>query len=274
MHRVSNERPPLLRIPLELRRLIYAYILPYTTTFDVCFQRSFTPPPRPEFNLTLVRQTGGDCDWRMQRISPRRDRETGHDIVWKRGCTSILAVSRTVHEEAMDMLYGENIFVVDVSFNAINFRYRWRTANHLTPSRTYQFLDHFSQRNLLRIKNYIVNIEMVDDYTGMIKYNHQGRGLPAGIRRNVQELVDLMAVVPQLHRLRVHLIDGAISRERFSSGRIHRVQDESNYSQTQTVLDPFQSLYGVRHAEVTGVSHAYAQNLERSMATQMVAERV
>lgn len=201
----------------------------------------------------------------MQRTLPRTERETGNDIVWRRGHTSLLAVSRQVHEEAADMLYGDNTFVIDVTFDAINFRYRWRTANNLTPNRTYRFLDHFSQRNLLRIRNYIVNVESVDDYTGMIKYNCGGRGLPAGIKSKVRELVDLLAVAPQLHRLQVHLIDGAISRVRFPSGRVHRVQDESNYVQTQVVLDPLRALYGVRQAVVTGVDDEYKEALEKSM---------
>ncbi|KAF1850973.1 uncharacterized protein K460DRAFT_274944 [Cucurbitaria berberidis CBS 394.84] len=259
---------PLLRLPVELRRLIYCYVLPHTTTFDVRLQRPPDPAPKAEFNLTFVRQRNGDGGWRMQKTSPRTDRESGNDIVWLRGGTSLLAVNRQIHEEAADMLYGSNIFVVDVTFDTINFRYRWRTANNLTPNRAYQFLDHFSQRNLLRIKNYVVNVESVDDYTGMIKYNHGGRGLPAGIRRRVQELVDLLVVAPQLHRLQLHLIDGAISRVKFPSGRVHRVQDESNFSQTQTVLLPFRALYGVRKAQVTGVSEAYAESLERHMVAQ------
>ncbi|CAO2649504.1 Nn.00g068890.m01.CDS01 [Neocucurbitaria sp. VM-36] len=267
----SADVSPFLRIPVELRRLVYQYVLPHTTTFDVRLQRPPDPAPKTEFNLTFVRQKNGDGGWRMQKTSPRVDRETGNDIVWRRGCTNLLAVNRQVHEEAADMLYGENIFVIDVTFDTINFRYRWRTANNLTPNRTYQFLDHFSQRNLLRIKNYIINIESVDDYTGMIKYNCGGRGLPAGIRGKVQELVDLLAVVPQLHRLQIHLIDGAISRVRFPSGRVHRVQDESNYAQTQTVLDPFRALYEVRKAQVSGVSDAYAERLEKSMVAQRVA---
>jgi len=201
----------------------------------------------------------------MQRTLPRTERETGNDIVWRRGHTSLLAVSRHVHEEAADMLYGDNTFVIDVTFDAINFRYRWRTGNNLTPNRTYPFLDHFSQRNLLRIRNYVVNVESVDDYTGMIKYNCGGRGLPAGIKSKVRELVDLLAVAPQLYRLQVHLIDGAISRVRFPSGRVHRVQDESNYAQTQLVLDPFRAVYGVRQAVVSGVDDEYKEVLEKSM---------
>ncbi|PSN70962.1 hypothetical protein BS50DRAFT_584529 [Corynespora cassiicola Philippines] len=261
----SVEVPPLLRLPLELRRQIFQYVLPHTTTFDVRFQRGTGEPERSEYNLTFVRQTLGNGVWKMQKTLPKSDRETGHDIVWKRGNIALLMTCHKIHDECADLLYGDNVFVIDVAFDNIKFRHRWRTANNLTPSRSYLFLNHFSQRNLIRIKNYIINVEHVDDYTGMIKYNCGGRGLPAGIRQKVQELVDLLGVVPSLHRLQVHLIDGAISRVRFPSGRVHRVQDEKNYSQSQAVLDPFHSLYGVRNAEVTGVSVEYAQKLEESM---------
>ena len=263
-----EQQSALLGLPIELRRLIYSLVLPHTTTFDVRFQRSTDAPPKSEYNLTFVRQKNGDGGWRMQRTLPRTDRETGNDIVWRRGSTNLLAVSRKVHEEAADMLYGDNTFVVDVKFDAINFRYRWRTVNQLTPNRTYPFLDHFSHRNLLRIRNYIVNVESVDDYTGMIKYNCGGRGLPAGIRGKVRELADLLVVAPELHRLHIHLIDGAISRVRFPSGRVHRVQDDNNFAQTQLVLDPFRALYGVRKLVVSGVSDEYKEGLEKSLRAQ------
>jgi hypothetical protein len=265
----SVELSPLLRLPSELRRQIYALLLPYTLNLALRYQRSPDTVPRAEYNLTFVRQsTSSNGTWRMQKTSPKSDRETGNDVVWRRGCTSLLAVSKQIHEEAADMLYGENTFVVDVAFDKVSFRYRWRTESGLTPSRTFDWLEHFSQRNLLRVKKYVVNVESVDDYTGMIKYNVGGRGLPAGIRAKVRELVDLLVLVSELRKLEVHLIDGDISRHRFPSGRVHRVQDEGHYAQTQTVLDPFRALYGVRQVQVTGVSEEYAKALEVSMAAQ------
>ncbi|KAF2866616.1 hypothetical protein BDV95DRAFT_679922 [Massariosphaeria phaeospora] len=264
--------PPFLRLPLELRQQIYRQILPHTSTFDLRLQirteRSPSrSPERTEYNLTFVRRALGDGVWKMQKTLPKTDRETGNDVVWLRGNISILAVSRQIHEECADMLYGDNMFVVDVAFDRIQFRYRWRTASYLTPNRDILFLEHFSQRNLLRIKNYVINVEHVDDYTGMVKYNHGGRGLTAGIRQKVNELMDLLSMVPYLHRLQIHLIDGAISRVRFPSGRVHRVQDETNFSQSQTVLDPFRRLYNVRKAQITGVSEQYAEGLGISMTS-------
>ncbi|CAI6333367.1 unnamed protein product [Periconia digitata] len=255
--------PPFLQLPVELRLRIYSYLLPYTSTLAPSFQRG--EPERSEFNLTYIRETVEKGVWKMQKTHPRTS--VGNDVIWKRGCTAILATNHQIHEEAVDVIYGDNIFVVDVAFDTIKFQQRWRTANNLIPSRSYAFLDHFSQRNLLRIKNYIINVEHVDDYTGMTKYNCGGRGLTVGIRNQVQELVDLLSAVPYLHRLHVHLIDGAISRVKFPSGRVHRVQDEQNYINSQTVLEPCRRLCGVRKAIVTGVSQAYAENLEHKMTT-------
>jgi ornithine cyclodeaminase/alanine dehydrogenase-like protein (mu-crystallin family) len=55
---------------------------------------------------------------------------------------------------------------------------------------------------------------------------------------------------------------------KFSSGRVHRVQDESNYTQAQIVLEPFKALYAVRRAQVSGVSDEYAEALAKSMMGQ------
>lgn len=166
MPSTTTQLSPLLRLPIECRRLIYHYILPHTSFFDPRFQRGDdTKLEHSEYNLTFVRETLGNGIWKMQKTLPRSDRELGNDLVWKRGCTSLLATNHQVHEECADLIYGSNVFVIDVTFDTIRFRQRWRTANNLTPSRDYSFLDHFSQRNLMRIKNYIINVEHVDDCT-------------------------------------------------------------------------------------------------------------
>jgi hypothetical protein len=141
---------------------------------------------------------------------------------------------------------------------------------NITPNGSKVFLDYFSQRNLMRIRDYVVNVEHVDDYTGMIKYNCGGRGLSVGIRGQVQQLVELLGLVRGLRRVRVCLIDGAITRVRFPSGRVHRVQDERNFESSQMVLEPLRSLYNVRWVEVTGVSEEYREDLERSMMSPRV----
>jgi hypothetical protein len=173
------------------------------------------------------------------------------------------------------MMYGENTFVIHVAFDSIKFRYQWLVEpTNLTPKGTKDFLDHFSQRNLLRIKNYIINVEHVDSYTGMIKYNCSGRGLAVGIRQQVQNLVELLAVAPCLQQLQLHLIDGTITKARFAAigQRIQMVEESQHMPISQTVLSPFTRLYGVRKAKVTGVSPENAEALEQSMTASRVVQ--
>ena len=263
----SAEVPHLLRLPIELRQHIYSYVLPSTTQINHHSGSNMGEPERSEYSLTFVRETMGNGVWTIQRTVPKTEREAGNNVVWRRGLIGILATNHQIHEECVDLIYGSSTFVLDIAYDSIKFRYRWLLPSNLTPSRSYSFLDHFSQRNLLRIKNYIINVEHVDSYTGMIKYNCGGHGLSAGIRHQVQNLVDLLSVVPCLHRIYIHLIDGAISRARFPSGRVHRVQDEKNCATAQTVLDPFLRLYGARKARVTGVTPDYAKSLEGQMTS-------
>ncbi|KAF2115056.1 hypothetical protein BDV96DRAFT_494000 [Lophiotrema nucula] len=261
----------LLSLPIELRRHIYYYVLPTTSQIPLRYQRPIISSEKPEYSLTLVRSSSRSETWKMQKTPSRVEKETGNDIVWARGSIGILGVCRQICEECLDIIYGESIFVIDVAFDSIKFRFRWLVpSSKLTPSRSMSFLEHFSQRNLLRIKNYVVNVEHVDNYTGMIKYNFGGPGLSAGIRTKVGELADLLSAVPYLTRLQIHLIDGAISRVRFPSGRVHRVQDEQNYSESEKVLNPFMRLYGVRLAKISGVSVEYGEMLEKSLTASRI----
>ena len=169
------------------------------------------------------------------------------------------------------MIYGDNVFVLHVGFGGVVFKYQWvvvgagGTNVTLHGSKDFLTSSTFSETNLRRLRKVIVNIEHVDDYTGMIKYNCGGRGLTAGIKSQVQRLVEVLQAVPYLSRLQVHLIDGAISRVRFPSGRVHRVQDERNYEVSQTVLEPFGELAGVRWVDVTGCGEEFGRGLEGVM---------
>ncbi|KAF2457224.1 hypothetical protein BDY21DRAFT_272888, partial [Lineolata rhizophorae] len=139
-----------LRLPLELRREIYSYILPRT-------------------------------------LPTRTASFRGH--AWARGHTSLLGVNRQLSGEGLDLLYGANYFVLDVAYDGIRFRYRWvLPRQRLAPNRAYAFPAHFSPANVARMRNFIINVTLVDDYIGMTKYNCGGRGLIAGLRAQVQRL--------------------------------------------------------------------------------------
>lgn len=200
-----------LRLPAELRFQIYEYLLPTTT-----------------------------------RISSKHD----NGLVWLRGCTALLAVNRQISEECLELLYGHNTFVIEISYNRIDFRFRWLLpVSGLSPNTAFSFLDHFSQRNLQRIKKYLVHVEMVDSYTGMIKYNCGGRGLQAGLREQLRRLVEVLRCAGELRKVEVRFMDR-----------------QKNPRVTQVVLEPLLLLRGVQKAVLLGgVTPDYADYLQQKM---------
>jgi hypothetical protein len=235
----------LLTLPVELRQQIYNLVLPYTTTIPTSTVRLPWTASVGEYDTALMRTLRDDTDaGKIYRMGT----PVGSNILWHRGCTAILGVCRRIHEEAADMLYGENMFVLVVTFNAITFQYRWQTHDGVMSSRGYSFLEHFSQRNVLRVRMYVVYVELVDDYTAFIQYKfRRPEELPARMRAKVGELVQQLAAAPWLQCVQVNLLRS---------------------KQKETVLEAFRVLSGVREAEVIGVSKAYAEELSKSMTAQ------
>jgi hypothetical protein len=128
-----------------------------------------------------------------------------------------------MHDEAMDMLYVESVFELDVAFDAIDFQCRWLTASGFVATRQCPFLEHFGQRNLLKVRSYVVNVEPWYSYTNMTWSTCEGRGFLAGVRVKVQELVDQLVAAPVLQRVQIHLLHGVISPGQVVTGRVRRV---------------------------------------------------
>lgn len=203
--------PPFLRLPIELRLQIYSYTLPKT-----------------------VREASKHDD---------------DGLVWQRSDIALLSVNRQISEECLDCLYGDNTFVVECGYSKIEFRFRTILPdNHnLAPSRTYSFLDHFSQRNIQRIRHYLVHVERVDSYTGMIKYNCSGRGLTDRTREQVRRLVECLRY-------------GALQKV-----DVRFVNYEGRW-ETQEVLRPLVLLRGVRKAIISGgLKPEFAKYLQDKM---------
>ncbi|KAH6622169.1 hypothetical protein C7974DRAFT_217365 [Boeremia exigua] len=275
---LANNQSRFLNLPLELRREIYAAALPRTVTIALVPRDSSKPPdPRPDDWLSFVRQPPGAWrKWAMGVTPTKEEREIGHDIVWRRGCAALLAVSKQVHEEAAEIMYGENTFVVDITGGETAFRYKWLCENGEKGCKQISLLGNFSMRNLMRIRNFMVNVESVaadkriadmedadGDWTTEIKSPERD-----WICARVRELVDLLRSVQRLRRLKVHLVEGDRSwHGRIpTSGRVHVVQDANYLIRTQTVLSQFRGLHGVEQVQVTGVRKEYARELEASMA--------
>lgn len=121
--------PPLLALPLELRRKIYSYLL-----------------PRTNFNIQTYR---------------------GGRTIWEVGNVAILSVCHQLYDECAAILYGENIFEIRVGYDRVEFvqlrKLKW---NGVVPLSTPLFSDFFGDRVVKRMRWVVVNIQYVDDYTG------------------------------------------------------------------------------------------------------------
>jgi hypothetical protein len=189
-------------------------------------------------------------------------------VVWLRGQTALLQVSHQVHEECADLLYGSNAFEIDIKYDSIKFRYAWLIPSGLRPKVLYDFPSFLSRRNIQRIRNYVLNIEHVDSYTGRIKYNIGGAGLTAGVMDQVGKFVNEVRERKEFGRVVVRLSEGnqVLSEIRRPGLRVHCVERGTNSALAQTVLSPLHFMRTVGWAEVTGsVTPEYAAEIKRAM---------
>jgi hypothetical protein len=143
----------------------------------------------------------------------------------------------------------------------------------LKPKVLYYFPDYFSQRNIQRIKNYVVNVEHCDDYTGRIKYNMGGVGLSAGVRSQVLNFVNEVKEGGDFGRVSVRLSYGNRILSDIRRVKVHCVERGRDSAAAQTVLSPFKYLRGVRRAEICGsVTPEYAAEIEDAMTDVVASE--
>lgn len=217
------------------------------------------------------------------------------NVVWVRGSTELLRVCSQLHRECAEMLYGQNTFLLFVTYNYITFRFRWLLPSGLAPSRSYNLLELMPQRYLSLIRRVIIHVDHVDSYTGMIKFNVSGKGLTHGIRKQVQKLVlalqpleeqhtDLLAGRQPLSRVMIRVSNSNVVLENINSRR-DSSKDCSQKSRDASVADrckedveemlaPFGELASVGNATVIGVvSYEFASQLEQRMMSDEPRER-
>jgi len=245
---------PLFQLPLELRQKIYQYLLPCTTQrgqagFAQAFAKFISKTQQPQVQSS----------------------KSSEDIVWKRGQTSLLCVSRQFHDECAALLYGSSPFVLSVRYDKITFRYSFLLANGLAPSKPTNFLDLVPPRYLRLIKQLVVTIDHPDSYTGMINYNVGGKGLTHGLREQVQKLVDAMKSASKeqmgLNSIRVTLINGNKFMDAEKRNFVRTRENEfRGDDQVQGVLEPFADLCRITQVEILGASTPeYTEYLRQAM---------
>jgi hypothetical protein len=252
---------PFLRLPYELRREIYLYLLPHTETKSSAG--------------SLVSTTGtsnaASSAHKIHLASLPSAKYTANTTLWHRGNTTLLAVSKQLHDECAALLYGENVFVLWVSYDTIQFRFRWVLASGLAPSCAFDFLQLVKGRYLGLVRKVVVTVDVVDKYTGMIKFNVGGSGLVYGLKLQVAKLVKALKKAEReegLRRLTVRLQngnEGVPEGEKRGVGRA-KERDVRSIDEVQGVLEPLKELSGLREVILCGaITDAYKEDLKKSM---------
>ncbi|CAK4034839.1 Hypothetical predicted protein [Lecanosticta acicola] len=185
---------PLLKLPLELRRQIFQYLLPRTlehhdpNPLASHIRRFSAVRKRVEKGMILPPPPQQPSSAGISPGPPAKN----NNVVWQKGNVRLLQVCRQLHGECAELLYGENTFLLFITYSGITFRFSWLTRAGMAPNRRYEFLELLGERYLALVKRVIVNVDHVDSYTGMIKFNVSGKGLTHGLRKQVRRLVDAL----------------------------------------------------------------------------------
>jgi hypothetical protein len=259
-HKPNKPSFPFLRLPFELRRKIYFYLLPYTET----------KASAGSLVSTTGTSSAASSAHKIHLASLPSAKYTANTTLWHRGNTALLAVCKQLHAECATLLYGENVFVLWVSYDTIQFRFRWVLASGLAPSRAFDFLQLIKGRYLRLVRKVVVTVDVVDEYTGMIKFNVGGSGLVYGLKLQVAKLVKALKKAEReegLGRLTVRLqngSDGVAEGEKRGVGRAR--EKERSIDEVQGVLEPLKKLAGLREVILYGaITDAYKQGLKDSM---------
>lgn len=117
----------------------------------------------------------------------------------------------------------------------------------------------------------MVTVDVVDEYTGMIKYNVGGSGLVYGLKLQVRKLVRAVKEAEGdegLRRLTVRLQngnDGVPEGEKRGTGKTPEREVRSS-EEAQEVLEPLRQFKGLRELVLCGaITDAYKEELKMSM---------
>lgn len=270
----ASQKPkfPLFKLPLEIRQEILSYLLPHTQKFK---DSGGLAQHVRDFSAVKKRQARG-----MPVATGSTMMAVGqNNVVWQRGNIDILRVNKQLHDECAELIYGTNTFLLFISYTGISFRFRWLLPSGLAPSRNYPFLELLSEKYVRLVRKVSVSVDLVDSYTGMIKFNVSGHGLTDGLRKQVQRLVNALRSDGiqgqehehrQLSRVSIRVQNGDNFLEARKSDIVRR-RDGSlkSFDDVEQLLEPFQDLYGVGTVSVVGaVSDDYAQALTELMMSK------
>jgi hypothetical protein len=141
----------------------------------------------------------------------------------------------------------------------------------LAPSCAFDFLQLVKGRYLGLVRKVVVTVDVVDEYTGMIKFNVGSSGLVYGLKLQVAKLVKALRKAEGeegLRRLTVRLQNGNEGVPEGEKRGVSRVREREvrSIDEVQGVLEPLKELSGLREVTLYGaITDAYKEDLRKSM---------
>ena len=279
----ASQKPkfPLLKLPLELRQEILRYLLPSTIEY-----RDAHPLSEHARNFSAVKKRQARGMFVPQGGSQNRAANNVNNVVWQRGNIRVFSVCKQLHDECAELMYGMNTFLLFVNYAIVKFRYRWLLPSGMTPIREYQFLETMPPQYMRLVRNVVINVDHVDPYMGMVKFNVSGKGLAVGLRDRLLKLVDALRAlkppadgnnfasvdagcqgVKHMSRVVVRVSDGSgtVDPMRCEAMRV-RDGDARTGEEIEMILSPLSYLRSVRNAVVNGsIRPSLARALEEHM---------
>lgn len=140
----------------------------------------------------------------FQHVLPHTVYHASKGICWIKGTTTLLAVSRQIHDEAAHIMYSRSTFEINIIWDCIYFDCQWLLPNGLAPCSKLAFPERISHQYIPLIQNLGISIGVPDNYTRMInKYNHSN-----GLRSQVESLCHVLRLMPSMKELSIHILDG------------------------------------------------------------------
>ena len=178
-------------------------------------------------------------------------------IAWIRGHCALLATCRSLYNEGIRLIYGSNIFVIDVVWDGIFLAYQWLLPTGLIPKRTLTFPGKLAPRNVLQIRQLLLRVRHVDNYTGMVKHNFGGPGLHEGLRLQVEHLCQsTLQDMQEITHLTVHFQNDSHAQ----SIDQHILKPLLKLRKTRTITFSGSITSDFQHLLKTRLTNAYTRN--------------
>ncbi|KAI4176977.1 MAG: hypothetical protein LQ346_007747 [Caloplaca aetnensis] len=126
-------------------------------------------------------------------------------ICWRKGTTTLLAVSRSVHDEAAHIMYGQASFILDVLWDCTVFECQRFAPNGIVYRRFYAFPEKIGFKYLRLLRSIEVDVEVPDGRTQLVRQGLSSvAGLKQGVGDQIKSLCKILRNIPNLQRLCVH----------------------------------------------------------------------